>query len=101
MSKRDELTEEQILDLIVIIMDQNGGTIERDHLLNETELYEEELDDYMETLRLRGFITFTRGLHTLRDQDFEGWMVASLTDEAIQHIKDYDEDQKKFLIYNE
>lgn len=101
MSKRDELTEEQILDLIVIIMEKNGGTIEREDLLNITELYEEELDDHMETLRLRGFIIFTRGLHTLRDQDMEGWMVASLTDEGIERIKNYDEEQKKNLIDHE
>ena len=78
-------------------MNQKGGTMERLDLLNETEFYEEELDDYMETLRLRGLITFTRGLHTLRDQDMEGWMVASLTEEGFEHLKECDKDTEKLF----
>jgi hypothetical protein len=97
MLKSDEMTEQQRLDLVIIIMGENGGTIERLDLLNKTEFYEEELDDYMETLRLRGLITFTRGLHTLRDQDMEGWMVASLTEEGFDRINECEKDIKQLL----
>jgi hypothetical protein len=97
MLKSDEMTEQQRLDLVIIIIGENGGTIERLDLLNKTEFYEEELDDYMETLRLRGLITFTRGLHTLRDQDMEGWMVASLTEEGFDRINECEKDIKQLL----
>ena len=97
MLNREEMTDEQRLDMIVLILDQYGGTMERLDLLNETEFYEEELDDYMEILRLRGLITFTRGLHTLRDQDMEGWMVACLTEEGLDRVKVCEKDKKKLL----
>lgn len=92
MSKEEERTEEQWLDLIVLLMGRNGGSIERLQLLNEIELYEEELDDYMETLALRGLITFGRGLQIVGTQNIDGWMLAILTEEGTLRAREIEKE---------
>ena len=90
MSNGEELTEEQWLDIIILLMERNGGSIEREQLLNETEIYKEELDDYMETLALRGLITFAHGSQIPGTQNMEGWILAKLTEEGTLRAREFE-----------
>jgi len=93
MVKEEELTEEQLFDMIVFIMDRNGGSIERQKLLDETELYEQELDDLMEILALRGLITFAHGSQIVGTQNMEVWMLARLTEEGTLRAKESEKER--------
>ena len=94
MSKGEELTEEQWLDMIVLIMVRNGGSIERQQLLNEMELYEEDLDDLIDTLESRGLITFAYGSLNVGSQNMEGWILARLTEEGTLRAREFERGKK-------
>jgi len=90
MVKGEDLTEEQMLDLIVLIMERNGGSIDRQQLLSETEFFEQELDDLMEILALRGLIIFAHGSQLVGTPNMEVWMLARLTEEGAIRAKEFE-----------
>jgi hypothetical protein len=91
MKKGENFSERDWLNMIILLMDKNGGRINRDQLLKETELDEEVLDEYISTLGLRGYISFS---HTPKGKtkDLNGkWMHIRLTKKGIQRAREFDD----------
>lgn len=93
MSNGEDLTEEQWFDMIILITDQNGQSIDRGQLQDVTGLSDNDLNDYVGTLHARGKVTYAHGSQTGRIEDISGnWLHIRLTEAGIQRAREFDEE---------